>query len=86
MTMKYHDPATFFGVICGASVMILVALWITAKPKVKIKPQTGVATASVSVTGNSGESMDVAHARMLENVLRGATDHKLWEITFPTRH
>jgi hypothetical protein len=72
--------ASFFGgVIVGAAILILVALYLSQRDKPDAGPQhNGIAATSVSLNGNSA-SMESHHAKMLENVLRSASDHKLYE-------
>jgi hypothetical protein len=78
--------SVFLGFVLGVAVMILVALWLAAKPKTEANPATSTFSAlGMDISGQS-TTMEATNARLLENVLRSASDHKLWEVTFPTRH
>jgi hypothetical protein len=75
----------FAGTLTGVAAMILLALWLAARPKTEAGPQhNGIAATSVSLSGNSGESMDAHHDRLLRQVLKQASDGRLYEIK--TRH
>jgi hypothetical protein len=62
--------ASFFGgVIVGAAILILLVLYLAARPKPQAEPQHGVAVTSVSLTGNSGTDIDAFTARRLNEAL-----------------
>jgi hypothetical protein len=74
----------FLGVMIGVASMLLLAMYLANKPKTETKPATTFSAVGVDLSGNTA-SMESHHAKMLENVLRSASDHKLWE-RFQTRH
>jgi hypothetical protein len=61
----------FAGTLTGVAAMILLALWLVArKPKTEAPQRNGIAATSVSLNGNSGESMDAFTARRLNTIFR----------------
>jgi hypothetical protein len=75
----------FFGAVCGFAIAVLWGLYLVAKPKADANPATPTFSAIGHDLSGKSATMDAAHARMLKNVLRSASDGKLWEIP-TTRH
>jgi hypothetical protein len=77
--------AIFLAFISGIAGTLLFAMWFAARPETEARPQhNGIAATSVSLNGNSGESMDAHHARLLNETLTKIGEQKLFEIR--TRH
>jgi hypothetical protein len=79
----------FLGVVTGAAATLLFAMWYAAKPAQKVqksapKVQHGVSAIGVDLTGRT--DMESANELFLKASIRQASDERLWEIDFLTRH
>jgi hypothetical protein len=75
----------FLSFVTGIAATLLFAIWYSTRPKKEAQPKhNGFSATSVSLNGNSGTEMDAVNARLLNQVLKGISDHKLFEL--PGQH
>jgi hypothetical protein len=60
---------TFVGIIVGAAILTLFALWLAARPKNEAKPQHGVSAIGLDPTGKA-VSIDPHTAYQLREVFK----------------
>jgi hypothetical protein len=77
----------FFGVIVGAALLILVALWLAARPKPEQEThQRGVSAVSVSMGGNQQPAEVQIDKQILTKILKAYGADKFFELPPMTRH
>jgi hypothetical protein len=73
------------GIIVGAIGLLLIAYLMVRPEKPEAKPTVQFHAVGHDISGDS-KALDAHHDYLLRQVLKQASDAKLWEVEFPTRH